>query len=81
MLAVRGNNAAANFLPAGTLLRQESATQPADFTRYPQILGAGPLLVQNRQIVLDAKAEGFSDAFIREKLLAARFVQQNQAFC
>jgi len=67
LLAVRGNNAGANFLPTGTLLRQESTTQPADFIHYPQILGAGPLLVQNRQIVLDAKAEGFSDAFIREK--------------
>ncbi len=67
LLAIRGNNAVANFLPIGTLVRQESATQPAEFTSYPQLLGAGPLLVQNRQIVLDAKAEGFSDAFIREK--------------
>lgn len=66
LLALR-NNPAANSLPIGTLVREESATLPADFGRYPQIIGAGPVLVQNRQIVLDAKSEGFSDAFIREK--------------
>lgn len=66
LLALR-NNPAASSLPIGTLVREESATIPADFGRYPQIIGAGPVLVQNRQIVLDAKSEGFSDAFIREK--------------
>ncbi len=67
LLALRGNNNAANLLPLGTLVSEESATVPADFERYPNIIGAGPVLVQNKQIVLDAKAEGFSDAFIREK--------------
>ena len=66
LLAIRADKATANLLPVGTLVRGESVTQPAYFADYPQILGAGPLLVQNRQIVLDAKAEGFSDAFIRE---------------
>jgi len=66
LLALRDHSAAANYLPVGTLVSGNGATVPADFARYPQILGAGPLLVQNRQIVLDAKAEGFSDAFIRE---------------
>ena len=50
----------------GSIVRESSVT-PAYFAPYPQILGAGPILVQNRQIVLDAKAEGFSDAFIQEK--------------
>lgn len=66
LLTLRANNAAKDFLTTGTLVRQERATQPADFGRYPQILGAGPQLVQNRQIVLNAKAEGFSDAFSQE---------------
>lgn len=66
LLTLRSNKAAANFLTIGTLVRQESVIQPAEFASYPQILGAGPLLVQNRQIVLDAKAEKFSDAFIQE---------------
>jgi hypothetical protein len=66
LLALRGKDAAALNLPVGTLISGESATVPAYFAPYPHILGAGPLLLQNRQIVLDAKAEGFSDAFIRE---------------
>lgn len=65
LLAIRASNVA-NFLPIGTLVREESATIPADFARYPQILGAGPLLVKNGSFVLDGKAEGFSDAFIRQ---------------
>ena len=65
LLAIRATNVA-NFLPVGTLVRKESATIPADFARYPQILGAGPLLVKNGLFVLDGKAEGFSDAFIRQ---------------
>lgn len=65
LLAIRASNVA-NFLPVGIQVHQESATIPADFAPYPQILGAGPVLLQNRLFVLDAKAEGFSDAFIRQ---------------
>jgi hypothetical protein len=70
LLVLRGNavNSAAQ-LPIGTTLRISSATTPVDFSRYPNIVGAGPLLVQNNQIVLDAKAEKFSDAFIAEKAI------------
>ncbi|MBD0261229.1 MAG: phosphodiester glycosidase family protein [Tolypothrix sp. Co-bin9] len=70
LLVLRGNavNSAAQ-LPIGTTLRVSSATTPVDFSRYPNIVGAGPLLVQNNQIVLDAKAEKFSDAFIAEKAI------------
>ena len=66
VLTVRSNKAAADALPVGSIVRLESATVPFDFSRYPNVVGAGPLLLQNRQIVLDAKAEQFSDAFIRE---------------
>jgi len=67
LLTFRANRNAANALPINTVVRLDSETMPADFDRYTQIIGAGPLLVQNRQIVLDAKAEKFSDAFIQEK--------------
>jgi hypothetical protein len=68
LLTLRGTSAtAAAQLPIGTTLKITSTTTPADFSRYPYIIGAGPLLVQNRQIVLDAKNEKFSDAFIAEK--------------
>jgi hypothetical protein len=70
LLTFRGSAAAsASQLPIGTSLRIESATNPPEFSKYPNIIGAGPLLLQNRQIVLDAKSEKFSDAFIAEKAI------------
>ncbi len=70
LLTLRGKiSGSASLFPTGTNLKIESATVPAEFNPYPNIIGAGPLLVQNRQIVLDAKAEKFSDAFIREKAI------------
>ncbi|MBD2293795.1 phosphodiester glycosidase family protein [Anabaena sphaerica FACHB-251] len=68
LLTLRGtatNNAPK--LPVGTKATISSSTTSADFSRYPHIIGAGPLLIQNRQIVLDAEAEKFSNAFIAEK--------------
>ncbi|HEY9808962.1 MAG TPA: phosphodiester glycosidase family protein [Halomicronema sp.] len=53
-------------LSIGTQIKLESQTNPSNFKDYPNILGAGPLLIQNEAIVLDAKAEGFSDAFIEQ---------------
>ncbi|MEH2183811.1 MAG: phosphodiester glycosidase family protein [Nostoc sp.] len=70
LLTLRANAAsAASGLPIGSAVSISSATTPADFSRYPYIIGAGPLLVQNRQIVLDAKGEKFSNAFIAEKAI------------
>ncbi|MEH2070662.1 MAG: phosphodiester glycosidase family protein [Nostoc sp.] len=57
----------ASLLPVGTAVTISSTPNPGDFSRYPYIIGAGPLLIQNRQIVLDAKGEKFSNAFIAEK--------------
>ncbi|MCC5605668.1 phosphodiester glycosidase family protein [Nostoc sp. CHAB 5834] len=70
LLTLRAKAAsAASQLPIGTTVSISSATVPTDFSRYPHIIGAGPLLVQNRQIVLDAKGEKFSNAFIAEKAI------------
>ncbi|MCC5638083.1 phosphodiester glycosidase family protein [Nostoc sp. CHAB 5844] len=70
LLTLRGNAATtATQLPLGTKVSLTSATTPANFSRYPNIVGAGPLLIQNGQIVLDAKAEKFSNAFIAEKAI------------
>lgn len=65
LLAIR-DNPATGFLAIGTIVRYETTPFPSEFGRYPQILGAGPVLLQNRQIVLDAKAEKFRDSFINE---------------
>jgi hypothetical protein len=64
LLALRSNQTAANQLAIGTDLRLESTTIPADFNRYPYILAGGPVLVQKSQVSVDAKAEGFSDAYV-----------------
>ncbi|WP_448562449.1 phosphodiester glycosidase family protein [Trichothermofontia sp.] len=72
LLVVRSQQSILPSLPVGSRVQIEQATVPANFDAYPHILGAGPLLLQNRQIVLDAKGEGFSDAFIQQ--LAPRSV-------
>lgn len=66
LLVIRGKPELADKFPVGTKVRYESVPVPGEFVRYPQILGAGPVLMQNRQIVLDAKAEQFRDSFIKE---------------
>ncbi|MEW5860976.1 MAG: phosphodiester glycosidase family protein [Cyanobacteriota bacterium] len=66
LLTLRANRGPAGSLPLGIKVRVEGATVPGDFNRYPQIVGAGPLLLQNRQIVLNAKGEQFSDAFDKQ---------------
>jgi hypothetical protein len=68
LLTLRGNaSAIASQLPIGTDVQITSTTTPADFNRYPNIIGAGPLLIQNSQIVLNAESEQFSKAFIAER--------------
>jgi hypothetical protein len=69
LLTLRKNPAIANLLTTGTPVSIEQGTMPADFASYPHILGAGPLLLQNQQIVLDAKAEQFSNAFIQQSAI------------
>ena len=63
-----GNNQLLNFT-VGSILRIASSSFPVEFNRYPHILGAGPLLLQNRRIVLDATQENFSKAFARQKAI------------
>ncbi|WP_016950615.1 phosphodiester glycosidase family protein [Anabaena sp. PCC 7108] len=78
LLTLRGTATTnANKLPIGTKVSITSNTTPTDFSRYPHIVGAGPLLIQNRQIVLDAKAEKFSAAFISEKAVRSAICTTN----
>jgi hypothetical protein len=70
LLVLRSNQAAAASLPVGMPLGVERVVTPPEFDRFPSIIAAGPLLVQNRQVVLDAEGEKFSKAFANE--LAAR---------
>jgi hypothetical protein len=63
LLVIRGDDAAFNAFPQDTTIELQTATQPINFDRYPHVVGAGPLLVQNRRVVLNAPAEQFSEAF------------------
>jgi exopolysaccharide biosynthesis protein len=66
LLVVRADNSVLNTLAVGTSLQVATLTQPDEFNRYAQVLGAGPLLVQNRRVVLNAQSERFSTSFIQE---------------
>ncbi len=66
VLAVRANAEIAKALAIGTSIQISTVTQPAAFDQYPEVMGAGPLLMQNRQIVLNAEAEEFSAAFVQQ---------------
>jgi exopolysaccharide biosynthesis protein len=63
LLAIRKNGIAAAALTPGTQVNIENNTNPAEFATYPQILGAGPLLIQDGRIVLNAASEQFSKGF------------------
>ncbi|CAD5971126.1 hypothetical protein PCC9214_03819 [Planktothrix tepida] len=69
LLVIRSRPDLLNLLPIGTRLQLQSQTEPSDFQNYPNILGAGPLLIQNRQIVLDAALERFNPAFQQQKAI------------
>jgi exopolysaccharide biosynthesis protein len=66
LLVVRANQDLLNTLAVGTKVQVNSLTQPDEFNRYAQVLGAGPLLVQNGRIVLNPQSEQFSTNFIQE---------------
>jgi exopolysaccharide biosynthesis protein len=72
LLVLREYKEAAATLGVGTIVQTETGTQPADFGQYTQVVGAGPLLVQNGQVVLNAESEKFARAFAQQA--AARSV-------
>ncbi|MFP4134158.1 MAG: phosphodiester glycosidase family protein [Halothece sp.] len=67
LLTIRGKPELSSRLREGSSLQLQDQTVPPAFGNYPHILAAGPLLIKNQQVVLDAKGENFSDAFIRQK--------------
>lgn len=77
LLVVRGNPELLKLLPVGTRLQLNSQTEPTEYQNYPNILGAGPLLIQNRQIVLDAATERFNPAFQQQKAIRSAIAITN----
>ncbi len=78
LLTIRADGAPAKNLAANARVNLKSSVVPADFAGYPQILGAGPLLLQNRQIVLNAKGEKFNQAFQRQKASRSAIATTNR---
>ena len=67
LLVLRKAENLASKLAVDQKIKVNTLTVPADFAKYPYIMGAGPLLLLNRQIVLDGEAEKFSKAFNQQK--------------
>jgi hypothetical protein len=66
LLAVRAFSEAARSLAPGNTVSLTTDLRPPEFGSFPYAIGGGPLLVKDRRIVLNAQAEGFSDAFARQ---------------
>ncbi len=58
-----GRGGALTDWAVGTTVQISASSSPAGFDRLPNILGAGPWLIQQRRVVLDATAEKFSGGF------------------
>ncbi len=65
LLAFRSNRTAGTTFVPGTQVLLTSQSQPAVFEQYPNVIGGGPLLIRDRNIVLDPQLEGFSTNFIQ----------------
>lgn len=67
LLVFRSNRTAAASFISSTPVQLESSFNPADLGALPNLIGGGPLLIRNGQIVLDGRLEQFSPAFIQER--------------
>ncbi|MBF2057536.1 MAG: phosphodiester glycosidase family protein [Cyanobacterium sp. T60_A2020_053] len=67
LLVFRSARSFADRLQVNDRLTISTKTNPADLANYPHILGAGPVLLQNSQIVLDGEGEQFSRAFNQQR--------------
>lgn len=63
----RGNQLPANTLSVGMTVTLSGRSLPDDFDRFPHSLAAGPLLIDQGRIVLNAESEKFSKAFQQQK--------------
>lgn len=67
LLVIRKNSVPVADFTVGSQLSLAAAANPTNFANFPNIVGAGPLLIKNRQIVLDGAAENFSKPFLQQQ--------------
>ncbi|MBV5260684.1 phosphodiester glycosidase family protein [Synechococcus moorigangaii CMS01] len=63
LLVFRSFRTGASKFPVGTTLTRTQRFTPNSFANLPNIIGGGPLLLKNGQVVLNGQAEQFSTAF------------------
>ncbi len=61
----------------GTTVQLAANSSPAGFDQLPNVLGAGPWLVQQRQVVLDTTAEKFGSGFGPQSVAARSAIAMN----
>jgi hypothetical protein len=67
LLTFRSNKTAAATVTPGASVSLAVVPSNPRIAAFPYALGGGPLLIKDQQVVLDAAAEKFSPAFIRER--------------
>jgi len=67
LLVLRRDLDLSKMFPMGSPLQLTSRLIPQELESYPHIIGAGPLLLLEGQIVLEGKGESFQPAFIDQK--------------
>ncbi|PZD75030.1 hypothetical protein C1752_00346 [Acaryochloris thomasi RCC1774] len=67
---------AGTALASGNSLSIQTTALPTQFNQFPNIVGAGPLLVQNSQIVLNAATEQFRPPFDTQSAPRSAIAQQ-----
>lgn len=75
LLVLRSFDAGTALAPGNALTMQATAS-PTQFDPFPNIVGAGPLLVQNSQIVLNAATEQFKPPFDTQSAPRSAIAQQ-----
>jgi exopolysaccharide biosynthesis protein len=70
--------AMANKLTVGTQISLKSSTYPGNFVNYPNIVAAGPVLLQNSKVIVDGEAEGFSKAFNQQAASRSAIAKTNK---
>jgi exopolysaccharide biosynthesis protein len=77
LLVLRSFKSALTKFKIGDFVEIKTNTNPRDFDKYPNIIGGGPLLIENGKIVLDGEAEGFTKNFLQGTASRSAIAQTN----
>lgn len=66
LLALRALETPLTLPPGTQLQRSQVQLAPAEFSTYAHILGAGPLLIENSRMVVNAADEKFNPTFVKQ---------------